>query len=64
MAMAKTSQANGVILGNGEQEVSRVTLQAIATLIQGLSPEKVNEFSVEIGNIVKASACAIARTKL
>ena len=28
--MAKTSQANGVILGSGEQEVSRVTLQAIA----------------------------------
>ena len=63
MAMAKTSQANKVILGNGEQEVSRVTLQAIATLIQGLSPEKVNEFSVEIGNIVKAAGFAIARTK-
>lgn len=28
--MAKTSQANGVILDGGEQEVSRVTLQAIA----------------------------------
>jgi hypothetical protein len=40
--MAKTSQANKVILGSDEQEVNRVTLQAIATLIQGLSPEKVN----------------------
>lgn len=29
-AMTKTSQANGVILGSGKQEVSRVTLQAIA----------------------------------
>ena len=64
MAMAKTSQANGVILGNGEQEVSRVALQAIANLIQGLSPEKVSEFNVEIGNILKAAGCAIVKTKL
>jgi hypothetical protein len=64
MAMAKTSQANGVILGSGEQEVSRVTLQAIATLIQGLSPEKVSEFNVEIGNVLKAAGCAIVKTKL
>ena len=63
MAMAKTLQTNGLILNSGEQEVSRVTLQAIATLIQGLSPEKVNEFSIEIGNIVKAACFAIARTK-
>ena len=42
MAMGKTSQANKVILGSDEQEVNRVTLQAIATLIQGLSPEKVS----------------------
>ncbi len=62
--MAKTSQANGVILGSGEQEVSRVTLQAIATLIQGLSPEKVSEFNVEIGNVLKAAGCAIVKTKL
>ena len=62
--MAKTLQTNGVILGSGEQEVSRVTLQAIATLIQGLSPEKVNEFSMEIGNILKAAGCAIVKTKL
>jgi hypothetical protein len=55
MAMAKTLQTNGLILGTGEQEVNRVTLQAIATLIQGLSPEKVNEFSMEIGNIIKAA---------
>jgi hypothetical protein len=61
--MAKTSQANKVVLGSGEQEINRVTLQEIATLIQGLSPEKVNEFSVEIGNIVKAAGFAIARTK-
>jgi len=62
--MAKTSQANGVILGSGKQEVSRVTLQAIATLIQGLSPEKVSEFNVEIGNILKAAGCAIVKTNL
>ena len=31
--MAKTLQKNGLILGTGEQEVSRVTLQAIATEI-------------------------------
>jgi len=62
--MAKTSQANGVILDGGEQEVSRVTLQAIATLIQGLSPEKVSEFNVEIGNILKAAGSAVVKTKL
>ncbi len=62
--MAKTSQANGVILGNGEQELSRVTLQAIANLIQGLSPDKVSEFNVEIGNILKAAGSAIVKTKL
>jgi hypothetical protein len=64
MAMAKTSQANGVILDGGEQEVSRVTLQAIATLIQGLSPEKVSEFNVELGNILKAAGSAVVKTKL
>ena len=64
MAMAKTLQTNGVILDGGEQEVSRVTLQAIATLIQGLSPEKVSEFNVEIGNILKAAGCAIVKTNL
>jgi hypothetical protein len=53
--MAKTPQTNGLILGNGEQKVSRVILQAIATLIQDLSPEKVSAFSMEIGNIVKAA---------
>ena len=31
--MAKTSQANGAILDSSEQEVNRVTLQAIATEI-------------------------------
>jgi hypothetical protein len=64
MAMGKTSQANKVILGSSEQEVSRVTLQAIATLIQGLSPEKVSEFNVEIGNILKAAGSAVVKTKL
>ena len=62
--MGKTSQANKVILGSDEQEVNRVTLQAIATLIQGLSPEKVSEFNVEIGNVLKAAGCAIVKTKL
>jgi hypothetical protein len=43
--MAKTSQVNGVILGSGEQEVSGVTLQAIAIEITVESCKKTSQLS-------------------
>jgi len=43
--MAKTLQANKVILGNGEQEVSRVTLQVIAIEIAVESCKKNSQLS-------------------